>query len=182
MHVSVLRSKMRLLPWPKELEMLCCIHKPLQKWKYISYMRMKRQTETFLHKHGRTDNQVTYQAFYSGLGKKRNIKLEVNIPHGMRLEIFILRSTWNIIVIFICTNKNKSEADLPCTKITISCNSHNVSETYVPFGSRATNRTEFKDCCVHKFMTSILSEAEYCHVQNAMWAATKMHPAPSKDS
>lgn len=141
----------------------------------------KRRTETFLRKHNRIDSQVAYQAFYGGLGKRRNIKLEVNIPHGMRLEIFILRSTWNIIVIFICTNKNKSEADLPCIKITISCNSHNVSETYVPFGTRATNRAEFKDCWVHKFMTPILSKAGYCHVQNATWAATEKHPALSKD-
>lgn len=148
----------------------------------INFLHENEKTETFLHKHERIDTEVTYQAFYSGLGKERNIKLEVNIPHGMRLEIFILRSTWNITVIFICTNKNKSEADLPCTKITISCNSHNVSETYVPFGSHATNRTEFKDCCVHKFMTSILSKAEYCCVQNAMQAATKKHPASSKDS
>lgn len=95
----------------------------------------------------------------------------------MRLEIFILRPTWTIIVIFICTNKNKSEADLPCIKITISCNSHNVCETYVPFGTPATNRAEFRDCCVHKFITPILSKGGYCHVPNTMWAAREKHPA-----
>lgn len=59
----------------------------------INFLHENEKTETFLHKHERIDTEVTYQAFYSGLGKERNIKLEVNIPHGMRLEIFILRST-----------------------------------------------------------------------------------------
>lgn len=74
----------------------------------------------------------------------------------------LLRPAWNITAIFICTNKNKSAADLPCIKITSSCKSHSASESYVPLGAPAMNRAEFRDCCVQKFITSILSREGKC--------------------
>lgn len=93
------------------------------------------------------------------------------------MKDIILRPTWNIIVIFICPNKNKSAADLPCITITISCNSHNASEMHLPFGTPATNRAEFRDCWVQKFITPILWG--HCDVGNAMWVARKKHPEKS---
>lgn len=48
---------------------------------------------------------------------------------------------------------------------------------HLPFGAPATNRAEFRDCWVHKFITSVLWG--HCHVENARWTAREKHPQKS---
>lgn len=51
---------------------------------------------------------------------------------------------------------------------------------YLPFGTPATNRGEFRDYRVHKFITSILWG--HCHAENAMWVYREKHPEKSTPS